>query len=163
MGGAHQQTRITRQPKTNRGIHRLPIEYPNPQKGHCKSSRAARTLSKNHAPKSRHGNLSHKDTPWNNSNEEVDKLCDSKERRPNRPILERAGENTPSKIKEWMKNWLMYKRKSKLVNSTDFKSKDSVSRKYLIEILSNNTEVPREHRNQPRRVGILLSKARTNR
>ena len=75
--------------------------------------------------------------------------------------MKRDGAKTPSKIKASIENWLMYKRKHKLLYNTDLV--DSASRRYLIRILGSNTEVSREHKDQPRRIDILLSKARTNR
>lgn len=91
-------------------------------------------------------------------NEAVDKLCDLNINNPDRVMLDRASVMTGSQIKEWVKNWCATQRKRRLAEAEDKHD----TRDLIKTIMNEERGMPKLHKNLPRSLGVLLSKARTN-
>jgi hypothetical protein len=98
----------------------------------------------------------------------VDKLCDIKNKKVKRvkaPHL--GGKKTASKIKEWTKRWATTSRCKMIKSNVAAARRGSKTQKWMTRStpqgdLSQITR-PRAYNQLPRRKGILLAKARTNR
>ena len=94
-------------------------------------------------------------------NEEVDKLCNVKVHREDRRSIRMEGTKTAEQIKSQTKNYLKLQRKKRLIDNSEITQ--SNTKELMGETMKNEKEPPKEHKRLPRRVGILLSRARTNR
>ena len=108
---------------------------------------------------------SHQD---NQKNINVDKICDV-----NANPLDRicdtsmAGKKTASKIREWTKKWASNRRQLRIRNDETAKKRKSATQKWMIRKTQGGDQSliprPKMYNQLPRRKGVLLTKARTNR
>ena len=108
---------------------------------------------------------SHQD---NKKNIAVDKLCDANLNPPGRTDANHLqGKRTKSKIKQWMKNWTSKKRLLNVERNKYALRKGSATQKWMKKctVDSGQGMIPRPkvYNQLPRRKGVLLAKARTNR
>ena len=108
---------------------------------------------------------SHQDNVKNN---EVDRLCDVKTNPAGREDASHlSGKRTASKIKSWMSDWVRSKRLKRVVNDRKARKRGSATQSWITKCLvdekKNIAAPPRELKNLPRRKGVLMAKARTNR
>lgn len=97
-------------------------------------------------------------------NEEVDQLCNISDQTQGRQIANKPGLRTKSQIKEWTKQWAKKERHRALVNAKRRSINDTGNtKKNMLEILGDNIRPPPQHKHLPRKIGILMSKIRTNR
>jgi hypothetical protein len=104
----------------------------------------------------------------NKKNNDVDEICNVRINHPDRKNFDHlGGKKTVTKIKSWMKDWVRNKRLRSVMNNKTAQKRGSATQRWMIKILTdekNNIQPPpRLHKNLPRRKGILLAKARTNR
>jgi hypothetical protein len=108
---------------------------------------------------------SHQD---NRKNNEVDRLCDAKTNPVGREdASHQSGKKTVSKIKSWMSDWVRNERLKRAVNDRKARNRGSATQSWIKNCLVNEKKniapPPKEHNNLPRRKGVLMAKARTNR
>jgi hypothetical protein len=108
---------------------------------------------------------SHQD---NKKNNDVDNLCNVRNAHPQRKNADHlGGKKTASKIKGWMKDWVCNKRLNRVANDRRAAKRGSTTQSWikqnLVDENNNIAPPPKLHRHLPRRKGILLAKARTNR
>ena len=103
---------------------------------------------------------SHQDNLKNNA---VDRLCSISSTLPAEDLGHLEGKKTSSKIKEWMDSWSRSVRIDRVVNNQKAITRGSASQNWHTRFLINETKPPIAHKHLPRKMGILLAKARTNR
>ena len=105
----------------------------------------------------------------NAKNVAVDELCNAAVNPSDRTNANHlAGKKTSSKIKVWTKNWISNRRMEKIMTDTTMARRGSETQRWMKKNLADSTGqkmIPRlRAQNQlPRRKGVLISKARTNR
>ena len=104
---------------------------------------------------------SHKD---NEKNIAVDRICNASANPPEREDYSHlAGKKTASKLREWMKNLASGERLKAVVED----NKDSATKDFIRKHLANDNgpmqQRPENYNLLPRKQGVLLAKARTNR
>ena len=108
---------------------------------------------------------SHRD---NRKNIEVDKCCNINANQPERTDAdELQGKKTAAKVKQWMNNWASKKRHSNVIHNKPALKKRSVTQKWMKKCTADEEQCmiprPKIYNQLPRRKGVLLAKARTNR
>ena len=108
---------------------------------------------------------SHQD---NKKNNDVDELCNIKSKQPGRRNADQhGGKKTAAKIREWMKDWVRKNRLSRVATDRRAIKRGSQTQRWINKILTDiNGKIippPRMHRHLPRKKGVLMAKARTNR
>lgn len=104
----------------------------------------------------------------NKKNNEVDALCNVNANTTDRVNLNHlGGKKTASKIKNWMNDWTRNRRMKNAISTRTKESRKSVTRewmqRFLIDENKHITPPPKVHNQLPRKKGVLLAKARTNR
>jgi hypothetical protein len=108
---------------------------------------------------------SHQD---NQKNIDVDKICDVNINRPDRICATNmAGRKTASKIREWTKKWASNRRQLNIKNDSKAKKRKSATQRWMRRKTPEGEQSliprPKVYNQLPRRKGVLLTKARTNR
>ena len=95
-------------------------------------------------------------------NEQVDKLCSLTRTDTNRATRIQDGYRTKKQIKERMKEWTRDIRKDRLVKAPKRGNNTGESKDHALSIYKELKCPPKWHKDLPRQVGVLLSKARSN-
>jgi hypothetical protein len=99
-------------------------------------------------------------------NNEADKICNIKSNRSDRTRRHNLiGLKTKSKIKAWTKSWTSNRRLRNIRKNKRAKKRKSATRTWMCRTTSEGVLIPRPKffNSMPRRKGVLLAKARTNR
>jgi len=124
-----------------------------------------RTIAQNPNNLTFHHVKSHQDNEKNNA---VDKLCNVNTNPPgrtNKNYLQ--GKKTASTIKCWTDKWISNRRLAKLAENRKLKRRKSATQKWMLGCLKDEhgdlTLRPKIQNQLPRREGVLIAKAKTNR
>ena len=100
----------------------------------------------------------------NDKNKEVDDLCNiHKSQQDRQSLLNWAGKRSLMLVKAWTKDWLTKFRLHNVINNVRAMQRNSMTQTYMAKFLTTRSTIPKGHKFLPRRKGVLLSKARTNR
>ena len=100
-------------------------------------------------------------------NEQVDRMCSSNNEGNDRRRIDAEGMITAHRLKSWTKDWIREQRRirtlvNKLVTWKGNQYKQSETQILMREIMEDK-HIPKEHKRLPRKIGVLLSRIRTNR
>ena len=100
----------------------------------------------------------------------VDALCSMRENTNSISLRKWEGTRTQQKVKNWLKDWIRKEYITQTFADKDALRRESSTRQLLVEAKERNDEEnigdlypPSFHKHLPRRIGVLLSKCRTNR